>query len=993
LFLILPLVAEVFVIVGLVGWLSVRNGQRAVNQVARQLREETTARISYEISDLLTNTQTINQLTAQTIQRENLDLSNIRSVEDLYWDYINSFSDIKGLGVGNASGDILALFKRTENNEISYFLEYSNAETRGRYLSIQLDSQRQRVQSEAFDRRIDARQRPWYVAAVEAEGPVWTEVYSSVSEVEGHSLAINASYPIYSRDRQLQGVVSVILDLGQVSQLLNSITFSPSGQIYIFEADGELIGSSDGRNPVAVNGEGAKRLKAIDSENLLIRASATYLDTYLESDFDKVNQPLQLDFFLEDDRQFLQITPISVNNQLNWYIVVVAPESDFMAEINAQLRLTIWLCVAAFLIAIGLSILTSRWVAKPLSQFNRAVREVAQGNLDQVVEARRIYELSQLADSFNQMTLQLQTLFAQLSSLNRELSESESRLKQFLEALPIGFAVYNRSGQLTYLNQAGRQLLAIQQEMPASSASFRNYYRYSRYNDERQELYPFEEIPITRALSGETVQTEDVEIRVNDQDISLQVVATPIFDEQGDVTYAIAAFQDITARKLAEEKLVHNALHDSLTGLPNRQFLIQRINMAIARIQRSDRYQFAVLFMDLDRFKIVNDSLGHLAGDELLVQVARSLEMIVRAADLAARIGGDEYVLLLEEVEGIQDAIVVARRILATLEAPMVIQDRSIVITASIGIVMGTAAYRRASDLLRDADIAMYRAKANSKARYEIFNVEMHTAVLNRLQMENDLRRGIADQDFVLLYQPIVSLDAGQLVGFEALVRWRNDNHGLIPPANFIPLAEETGLIVALSDWVLQAVCRQIAVWRDRFPSAAAIKVSINISARDLDETLIQKVAQAINDTGISAEQLTLEITESLLIYHVAKTIDILEALKQLGVTISIDDFGTGYSSLNYLYRLPIDNLKIDKSFIQYMENNDRNRRIVETIITLSNQLNLAAIAEGIETPAQLQCLRELGCELGQGYLFARPMRVKAVSDLFASGQIIFDKP
>ena len=327
LFIILPIVAEVFVFVAVVGWLAVRNGQRAVNQVSQQLREETTARINDQVSDLLSTTEIINELSAKTIERENLDLSNIRSVETVYWDYINTFQTIQGLGAGNTSGELIGLFQREVNGRVRYFLDFTDAQTPESYFSLELNSQREVVELTETERSIDARERPWYRAAVQANRFVWTEVYPSVSEVEGHSLAINASRPVFDEDGQLEGVVSVILDLGQVSQLLEEIEFSRSGQIYILEANGDLIGSSDGENPVMFNGETVKRLPATASKHPLIRESAVFLETALEGEISSLERSRQVEFELNGERQFLQVTPISASDQLQWFIVVVAPAS------------------------------------------------------------------------------------------------------------------------------------------------------------------------------------------------------------------------------------------------------------------------------------------------------------------------------------------------------------------------------------------------------------------------------------------------------------------------------------------------------------------------------------------------------------------------------------------------------------------------------------------------------------------------------------------
>lgn len=469
----------------------------------------------------------------------------------------------------------------------------------------------------------------------------------------------------------------------------------------------------------------------------------------------------------------------------------------------------------------------------------------------------------------------------------------------------------------------------------------------------------------------------------------LEAAGQPEAGENGEVIWDTLVL-DVTDRKRseaqrarAEAQLAYYALHDSLTGLANRTLLSDRLDLAIQRKKRRPHYQFAVLFLDLDRFKVVNDSLGHLAGDRVLVSVAHTLRSLIRTTDLAARLGGDEFVILLEDITGVAEAIEVAQRILAALQAPVVLGDREVVITTSIGIVPGCADCSSAADLLRNADIAMYRAKARGRDRYELFDSAMHTEVVQRLQLENDLRRAIDRQDLQVYYQPIVSLKTLQLTGFEALIRWPHPTRGLVAPTQFIPIAEETGLILAISEWVLQTACHQLAQWQQQFPHLPPFTISVNLSARDLgNPDLLGQVSRALQvltpDTG---HHLTLEITESMLIQYIADIQRPLAQLKAWGVRVSIDDFGTGYSSLSYLHQLPVDTLKIDGSFVQQMATGDRNPKIVETIVALSDQLGITAIAEGIETPQQLQQLQALGCEYGQGFLFAQALPSTAATE------------
>ncbi|MDZ8226686.1 EAL domain-containing protein [Nostoc sp. ChiVER01] len=476
----------------------------------------------------------------------------------------------------------------------------------------------------------------------------------------------------------------------------------------------------------------------------------------------------------------------------------------------------------------------------------------------------------------------------------------------------------------------------------------------------------------------------------------VQASARSESQENGDIVWH-GILLDVSDRKHAQELITHNALHDPLTDLPNRTLLIERLELAINRAKRAETYRYAVLFLDLDRFKVINDSLGHLAGDQLLKTIAQKLKTHLRGVDLVARIGGDEFVILLEDISGIEKAIQITERILTDFQTPLILNDSEVVISTSIGIVLGTKDYSQASDLLRDADIAMYRAKAEERSSYKIFDVEMHTQAVKRLTLETDIRKALERGEFVIYYQPIVDilshaysgqnqLQEYRLIGFEALVRWQHPTHGFILPDKFIPIAEETGLIMQIDRWMFSSACHQMADWKTKFPSNFPLKISINLSAKDIRQSsLIEDIDKILAQTGLKGDFITLEITESMLIQNINKTIDLLTQLKARNIQISIDDFGSGYSSLNYLHRLPADNLKIDRSFVSQMQEGNRNYQVVSTIIALSNQLELAVVAEGIETPQQLQWLQQLECEFGQGYLFSKPLSYETAEALLAS--------
>ncbi len=431
---------------------------------------------------------------------------------------------------------------------------------------------------------------------------------------------------------------------------------------------------------------------------------------------------------------------------------------------------------------------------------------------------------------------------------------------------------------------------------------------------------------------------------------------------------------DISSLKLAQGKLQRDAFYDNLTGLPNRSLFLDRLAQAVRRLQRDLDYQFAVLFLDLDRFKVINDSLGHRAGDLLLVLVAQRLEACIRPGDTVARIGGDEFTMLIDGVHGLSDVLQVAERILSDMATVFKLDDQEIFTTTSIGIALSAPSYEEAEDLIRDADIALYQAKAKGKACYALFQEGMHIHAVARLQLENDLRRAIANQEFCMLYQPIVTLETGELAGFESFVYWYHPTRGLLPPGDFLAVAQEAGLIVAIGHWVLATACAQMALWHRQFPQARSVFMSVNLSSPELAHSdLIVVLEEVLARSELDPRLLKIEMTEELLVHHSEVVLSQLHAVRSLGIQLCVDDFGTGYSSLSYLDRLPVDFLKVDRSFVARIDSPE-NLEIVRTILALAQGLNLKGVAEGVESMAQLAQLRALRCQFGQGFLFARPM-------------------
>ena len=457
-----------------------------------------------------------------------------------------------------------------------------------------------------------------------------------------------------------------------------------------------------------------------------------------------------------------------------------------------------------------------------------------------------------------------------------------------------------------------------------------------------------------------------------------------VSDSMGNMYRMAGSQSDITRQKLVEEQLRHDALHDRLTALPNRALFMNRLENCIERSRRNKDFLFAILFIDLDRFKVVNDSLGHLIGDELLVKVSDRLKECLRAVDTVARLGGDEFIVLLDGVKDAAEATQISERILSKIAEPVKIGGQDIYVTASIGITLNTDMRQKPEDMLRDADTAMYRAKSDGKAQHQLFDEKMHQWAMDRLHLETDLRRAVDQMEFEVYYQPIINLNTGGIMRVEALLRWNHPERGVVLPADFIPLAEETGLIIPMGEWVLDKVCRQSKTWQKS--GIQGVDIAVNFSARQFEHAgLPEMIRQTIDKTGVEAFTLEIEITESIAMKNIEHSIKTLTQLKEFGLKIAIDDFGVGYSSFGCLKYFPIDHLKIDRTFIQDIPENKDSTAIARAMIGLTHALDLHCVAEGVETAEQLEFLKANGCDAVQGFYFAKPMPVDAATEYLKS--------
>jgi len=585
----------------------------------------------------------------------------------------------------------------------------------------------------------------------------------------------------------------------------------------------------------------------------------------------------------------------------------------------------------------------------------------------------------------------------QLHRIRRQLAERDQLFQLISENAADMIALVDGDGRRLYNSPAYLKVLGYSPEDLNATSSI-------------EQIHPDDRPRVLKAaekarLSG---QGERMEYRVRHKDGSwrtLESTASPIRNEKGQTDKLVIVNRDITERKRAEEMLAHNAFHDGLTNLPNRSLFLDRLQQALTLSKRHPNYKFAVLLIDVDEFKIINDSLGHAAGDDLLIQIGQRLKESVRRADTVsrprtsdvpdrpanddtlARLGGDEFTILLDDIRDPIEAVRVAERMQAELAIPFVVNQQGIVISASIGIAASTSPHTHAEDLLRDADIAMYRAKRAGKACCEVSDTAMHENAVKRLQLETDLRKALDQGQFRVYYQPIVSLQTGKITGFEALTRWQRPE-GILAPIAFIAVAEETGLIIPMNRQLLREACQHLRSWQSEFPSDPPLTMSVNITSREFAQPdLASEIRKSLEQTGIDPSCLQLEIIETIAMGDAEKSGHVLGQLKALGVRLSIDDFGTGYSSLSRLRRIPVDTLKIDRAFISNMDSDKENREIVRAIIVLAHNLGLKVVAEGTETEEHINLLKQFNCEMAQGYLFSRPADDQAMLKLLASNR------
>jgi diguanylate cyclase (GGDEF)-like protein/PAS domain S-box-containing protein len=558
------------------------------------------------------------------------------------------------------------------------------------------------------------------------------------------------------------------------------------------------------------------------------------------------------------------------------------------------------------------------------------------------------------------------------------LKESEQRFRRSFDDAAVGMALVETDGRFLRVNRSLCEILGY----PERELLEKTFQEITHPDDLEVDV---EHLRRLLARKIRTYQTEKRYLHQDGHVVWALLSVSVVHDEEGEPLYFVSQIQNVSERKALEESLRHQGLHDLLTGLPNRHLFLERLGHALARTGRRRGRRVAVLFMDLDDFKIVNDSLGHEMGDRLLVAVGERLKGCLRPEDTLARFGGDEFVVLLEDVEGPDEPVRVAERITHKLRDPFVLDGRELYARTSIGIAMGEVRTKDPDDLLRDADTAMYRSKDQGLG-YSVFDPAMYQRALDRLEAVNELRRAIERVEFVVHYQPIVSLQSGEVFAVEALVRWEHPERGLLEPSEFVPMAEESGLVVPMGEQVLREACFRAKEWQEKHPRTQPLRMAVNLSARQLSRTdLAETVERMLLETGMEGSHLILDVTETAYVRALETNTAALERLRSMGVRIFIDDFGTGYSSLSYLKRLPADAIKIDKSFVKGLGQDDKDTAIIRMIIELAHTLGMKVIAEGVEAGEQAALLREMGCDMAQGLYFVKPLPAEASPEFLAA--------
>ncbi|MDP2154988.1 MAG: EAL domain-containing protein, partial [Sulfuricella sp.] len=775
---------------------------------------------------------------------------------------------------------------------------------------------------------------------------------------------IHFGYPLLTAENQIWGVVFILLDLARLNERLAETPHLEAGDVAILLDGGGTILA---RHPDPANYVG-KSMAALPLFNQIRQSQG-------EGTYDGVG--------LDGVRRIFAFSPLFSRPSCCAYALVGIPAGVVYAKANQAFVRNV-----SLMLGMGLLVFALAWVGgdllvlKRVRALSNAARRMGQRDL----AARSGLphdeeELGQLARSFDEMADNLEAWKNQVFQSSHEIEKLGYRNKLILDSAGEGICGVDREGMIAFVNPAAASMLGYSVDELLGLPLHQTVH----YRTADGTLLPREDCPMYAAIEcGISHQGSDEMLwRKDGSGFYTDYTAIPMLEGEK-VTGAVVTFKDITERRCYEEQLAHQATHDTLTGLANRTILNDRIGLLIERAAR-EKSVVALLLLDLDRFKEINDSLGHGAGDELLRGVAARLTDLVRDSDTVARLGGDEFFILVE-MDVADGVISVAQKILDALTSPFSISDREVFIGASIGISLYPKDGDSSEELLKNADVAMYRAKKRGRNTFRFYNEGMNTSSAERLSLETRLRHAVDNGELLLYYQPQVNLHSGEIIGAEALIRWQHPEMGLVSPAKFIPLAEESGLIFPIGEWVMRTACAQVKAWQDA--GVMTPTVAVNLSAHQFRQhNLVKMTTGVLLDTGLDGRYLELEMTESAVMEDAGRVIKVLRELKEAGTMISIDDFGTGYSSLSYLKQFAIDKLKVDQSFVQDITRDPNDAAIVVAIVTMAHSLGLNVIAEGVETEGQLEYLRSHGCDEMQGYFFSRPVPVGDFEQMLRSGR------